>query len=147
MCKPAGSMSVENAGANAAQDPLVGTLIAGRYRIVKKLGEGGMGAVYIGEQQMGTNVRKVAVKTLHPHLSHDPKILARFEREVGVISELQHPNTIQVFDFGKTETGLLYIVMEFIQGRSVAQVLEQDGPMDPQRVVKILTQVCGSLQE
>jgi serine/threonine-protein kinase len=128
-------------------DPIVGKVFAGRYRIVRKLGEGGMGAVYVGEQQMGTNIRKVAVKTLHPHLSHDPKILARFERECGTVSELQHPNTIQVFDFGKTEDGTLFIVMEFVEGRSVADILEKDGPMPPDRVLRILTQVCGSLAE
>lgn len=137
-------MSPENP---QAPDPMVGKTIGGRYRIVRRLGEGGMGAVYVGEQQLGTNVRKVAVKTLHPHLSHDPKILARFEREVGTISELQHPNTIQVFDFGKTDEGTLFIVMEFVEGRSVADILEKDGPMEPARVERILTQVCGSLAE
>ena len=84
-------------------DPLVGQTLGGKYKIVKLLGEGGMGCVYKGEQQLGTKTRKVAIKTLHPHLSKDPKILARFEREVGTIAELEHPNTIQVYDFGKTE--------------------------------------------
>ncbi|MFO0678939.1 MAG: protein kinase [Polyangiaceae bacterium] len=128
-------------------DPMIGTNIGGRYRIVNKLGEGGMGSVYTAEQQMGTTVRKVAVKTLHPHLSHDPKILARFERECGTVAELQHPNTIQVYDFGKTEDGTLYIVMEFVEGRSVADILEKDGPMPPARVKRILSQVVGSLEE
>ncbi len=126
---------------------LLGTTIAGKYKITELLGEGGMGCVYIGEQQMGTSVRKVAVKTLHKHLSQDQKIKERFARECGTVSELHHPNTIQVFDFGTTPEGLLYIVMEFIKGRSVASVLENDGPMDLARVEKILTQVCGSLQE
>src|SRR5687767_5120572 len=130
-----------------APDKLVGTTIGGRYKILSKLGEGGMGCVYIGQQQMGTSARRVAVKTLHPHLSHDPKILARFERECGTVSELQHPNTIQVFDFGKTDDGTLYIVMEYVEGRSVADILEKDGPMEPSRVEKILAQVVGSLAE
>lgn len=128
-------------------DRLVGTTVGGRYRIVSKLGEGGMGAVYVGEQQMGTTVRKVAVKTLHPHLSHDPKILARFERECGTVAELTHPNTIQVFDFGRTDDGLLYIVMEFIEGKSIASILKDDGPFSPVRVDGVLAQVCGSLSE
>ncbi len=139
-------MSFENQQ-EQAPDKLVGTVIGGRYKILSKLGEGGMGCVYVAEQQLGSNARKVAVKTLHPHLSHDPKILARFEREVGTVSELQHPNTIQVFDFGKTAEGTLYIVMEFVEGRSVADILEKDGPMEPSRVEKILTQVVGSLAE
>jgi len=126
---------------------LVGTTIAGKYKITELLGEGGMGCVYVGEQLMGTTVRKVAVKTLHKHLSQDQKIKERFARECGTVAELHHPNTIQVFDFGTTPEGLLYIVMEFVKGQSVASVLEKEGPMDVVRVEKILTQVCGSLQE
>ena len=86
-----------------------------------------MGAVYEGEQQLGTAKRKVAVKTLHPHLSRDPKIKARFEREVGTIAELEHPNTIQVYDFGTTADGILYIVMEFLQGKSLADHAREGG--------------------
>jgi len=126
---------------------LVGQTLGGRYKIVKLLGEGGMGAVYLGEQQLGATTRKVAVKTLHQHLSHDPKILARFERECSTVAELQHPNTIQIHDFGKTDAGLLYIVMEYAEGHSVGEELEKNGPMDPARVQKILGQVVGSLEE
>jgi len=129
------------------EDPFVGKTIAGKYKIVRLLGEGGMGCVYVGEQPMGTTVRKVAVKTLHKHLSHDPQIKARFQREVGTVAALEHPNTIQVFDFGETDDGTLYIVMELVQGRSVADWLEKDGPMAPERVERILGQVCGSLEE
>ena len=136
---------MEAEGGDAAQ--LIGTTIAGKYKITALLGEGGMGCVYVGEQQMGTAVRKVAVKTLHKHLSTDQKIKERFARECGTVSQLHHPNTIQVFDFGTTPEGLLYIVMEFVKGQSVAAVIEKEGPMDPVRVEKILTQVCGSLQE
>ena len=128
-------------------DRLIGAEIGGKYKIVRVLGEGGMGCVYQGEQKLGATVRKVAIKTLHEHLSHDPKILARFEREVGTVAALQHPNTIQVFDFGKMDDGTLYIVMEFVEGQSVAAVLEREGPMDPARVAKILQQTCGSLEE
>src|SRR5882724_6427906 len=110
-------------------EALVGRIVGGKYKINRILGEGGMGCVYEGEQKLGDTIRKVAIKTLHPHLSHDPKILARFEREVGTVASLQHPNTIQVFDFGKTDEGQLYIVMEFVSGRSVADILEKDGPM------------------
>ena len=84
---------------------MIGQVLGGKYKVVRLLGEGGMGAVYEGEQQLGTTKRKVAVKTLHPHLSRDPKIKARFEREVGTIAELEHPNTIQVYDFGTTRRG------------------------------------------
>ena len=97
-------------------DAFIGTTVGGRYKIVRLLGEGGMGAVYLGEQNIGGTVRKVAIKTLHQHLSSDPKILQRFERECATVAELQHPNTIQLYDFGKTDDGILYMVMEFVQG-------------------------------
>lgn len=132
---------------NDTPDPLLGTSIAGKYKIVQLLGEGGMGCVYVGEQLMGSSVRKVAVKTLHRHLSMDPQIRARFTRECGTVAQLEHPNTIQVFDFGTTEDGLLYIVMEFIQGQSVGEILTKEGPMPPERVLRVLEQVCGSLTE
>ncbi|MBX3209167.1 MAG: serine/threonine protein kinase [Labilithrix sp.] len=129
------------------EHPLIGQTIAGKFKIVRLLGEGGMGCVYQGEQMLGTTARKVAVKTLHKHLSHDESIKARFKREVGTVAALEHPNTIQVFDFGSMDDGTLYIVMEFVQGRSVADVLEKDGAMPPDRVVNILRQVVGSLEE
>ena len=130
-----------------SEHPLVGQTIASKYKIVRLLGEGGMGCVYLGEQMLGTTTRKVAVKTLHKHLSHDASIQERFQREVGTVAALEHPNTIQVFDFGTMEDGTLYIVMEFVQGRSVADILEKDGPMPPARVENILRQVIGSLEE
>lgn len=129
------------------QDPLVGQVVAGKYRIVRLLGEGGMGCVYMAEQQLGTSTRKVALKTLHKHLSHDPHIKARFDREAGTVAALEHPNTIQVYDFGAMEDGTLYLVMEFVQGKSVADILEKEGPMPPARVENIMRQVCGSLEE
>ena len=131
---------------SADADSLVGQIIGGRYRITQLLGEGGMGRVYLGEQQMGTNVRKVAVKTLQAQFAKEPQVLARFHRECGTVSELEHPNTIQFFDFGQTPDGQLYIAMEFVQGQSVSDALKQ-GPMPPARVVAILGQVCGSLEE
>jgi serine/threonine-protein kinase len=126
---------------------MIGQVMGGKYKVIRLLGEGGMGAVYEGEQTLGTTKRKVAVKTLHPHLSRDEKIKARFEREVGTIAELEHPNTIQVYDFGANAEGILYIVMEFLQGRSLADLLEKNGAMEPERVKKIMEQVCGSLAE
>jgi serine/threonine-protein kinase len=134
-------------GAEIPPDPLLGMTLGGKYKIIRLLGEGGMGCVYHGEQPMGTTVRKVAIKTLHKHLSADPKIQARFEREVGTVAELQHPNTIQVFDFGTTDDKQLYIVMEFVEGASLARTLETGGPLTPERTRRILEQVVGSLEE
>jgi serine/threonine-protein kinase len=137
----------QSAPQSQGPDPIVGLTLGGKYRVVRLLGEGGMGAVYEGEQQLGTTKRRVAIKTLHPHLSRDPKVKARFEREVGTIAELEHPNTIQVHDFGSTPDGILYIVMEFLQGRSLADLLEKEGALSPERALHVVEQVCGSLEE
>src|SRR4051812_5019790 len=128
------------------EDTLVGQIIGGRYRVTQLLGEGGMGRVYLAEQQMGTNVRKVAVKTLQAQFAKDQQVLARFHRECGTVSELEHPNTIQFFDFGQTPDGQLYIAMEYVQGQSLSDALRQ-GAMAPERVVRILGQIAGSLEE
>jgi len=138
---------VNELAAEGVENSLVGQTIAGRYRILDLLGQGGMGCVYTAEQQMGTTVRKVAVKTLHKHLSLDPQVKARFQRECGTVAQLTHPNTIQVFDFGTTDDGTLYIVMELVQGRSLADIIEKEGAMPAERAEKILRQVCGSLGE
>ena len=139
--------TVTQASDPQAPDPMLGLTLGNKYKVVRLLGEGGMGAVYEGEQTLGTTKRKVAVKTLHPHLSRDVKIKQRFEREVGTIAELEHPNTIQVYDFGVTEDGILYIVMEFLQGKSLADYIEKEGAMMPDRVAYIMEQECGSLEE
>ncbi len=131
----------------AGPDPLLGRTLGGKFKITKLIGEGGMGAVYLGEQALGQHSRKVAIKTLHQHLSRDAKIRERFQREVGTLATLEHPNTVQVYDFGTTEDGVLYIIMEFVLGRSIADVLTKDGPMKADRVEKIVAQICGSLAE
>jgi hypothetical protein len=130
-----------------SDDPMVGQVIGGRYRITGVLGEGGMGIVYVGEQPMGTTIRKVAIKTLHPHLSKDPSVLARFHRECGTVAQLEHPNTIKFFDFGATDDGTLYIVMEFVSGRALNDVIMKEGRLAPARVIHIMRQVCGALDE
>ena len=145
-----GSSATAMAPATEAEpraDAFIGQTVGGRYKITKLLGEGGMGAVYVGEQNIGGTVRKVAIKTLHSHLSKDPKILQRFERECATVAELQHPNTIQLYDFGKTDDGILYMVMEFVQGESLAAVLEKKGALEPARAEHILLQICDALGE
>jgi tRNA A-37 threonylcarbamoyl transferase component Bud32 len=128
-------------------DPLIGKMVGGRYRVLEVIGEGGMGRVYVGEQQMGTKVRKVAIKTLLAQFAKDHNTVGRFMREAGTISELEHPNTIKVYDFGQVEgTGEIYVAMEFLQGQSLEQALLH-GPLPPDRVDNILRQVCGSLAE
>jgi eukaryotic-like serine/threonine-protein kinase len=130
-----------------AEDQMIGQVIGGRYRVTGVLGEGGMGVVYIGEQQMGSTIRKVAIKTLHPHLSKDPSVLARFHRECGTVAQLEHPNTIKFYDFGATADGTLYIAMEFVRGQPLSEVIEKAGPLAPDRVLAIMKQVAGALDE
>jgi eukaryotic-like serine/threonine-protein kinase len=142
---PLPAKSTRSADAEGVFAP--GTVIGGKYTIVNLLGEGGMGCVYTAEQQLGATRRKVAVKTLHMHLSRDEKVRARFEREVSTIASLEHPNTIQVFDFGTTEDGVLYIVMELAVGRNLGDAIAQEGAFETARSVKILQQIAGSLQE
>jgi len=127
-------------------DPLVGKILLGRYRVAHVIGEGGMGKVYLAEQKMGNAVRKVAIKTLHPELSGDPQLVARFHRESETVIELSHPNTIQFYDFGELEDNTLIIVMEYIEGEDLAHVLQR-GPIDAGRADKLLIQICGSLHE
>lgn len=129
-----------------APDPLIGAVLMDRYRILKVLGEGGMGRVYLAEQKMGAAFRKVAIKTLHPDLSRDAQLVARFHRESETVITLSHPNTIQFYDFGELPDGTLFIVMEYIEGESLGRTLER-GAMDLARVDKIVTQICGSLHE
>ncbi len=132
---------------SAAEHPWVGRVVGGRFRVTRVLGEGGMGVVYEGEQHMGSTVRKVAIKTLHSHLSKDPSVLARFHRECGTVAQLEHANTIKVYDFGAEADGTLYIAMEFVSGVSLEKVIETDGPLSPDRTVNIMRQVSGALDE
>ncbi len=125
-------------------DPLVGTLIAGKYKIIKKIGEGGMGSVYIADQEPIN--RKVAIKVLLGKLAEDEVAVKRFEQEARAISRMQHPNTVTIYDFG-TEDGRLYIVMEYLKGKTLTQVLRQDGVLAAPRACKIMRQVCSSLAD
>jgi serine/threonine-protein kinase len=126
---------------------MIGKTLAGKYRVVQLLGEGGMGSVYVGEQKLGTTTRRVAIKTLHMHLSKDEKVRERFDREAGTMASLEHPNTVSVFDFGTTDDGHLFIVMEFVQGKPIADVLTAEKMIAPDRVAKIIEQIGGSLAE
>jgi serine/threonine-protein kinase len=133
-------------GGSDASDPWIGKVIADRYRITRALGRGGMGQVFLAEQKVGAASRKVAIKALHPDLVSDPGIAARFNREAETVIRLSHPNTIVFHDFGRTDNGILYIVMEYIEGQSLARLIER-GPIEPARVEHILSQICSSLHE
>jgi tetratricopeptide (TPR) repeat protein len=122
---------------------LAGQVILGRYRIVRQLGRGGMGAVFEAIQ-LSMN-RPVAMKLIHSTLAEDPELVARFHREMQVTSAIEHNNTVRVLDFGETESGQLFLVMELLDGRSLSAVLRQEGPLPLPRVVHIGGQVLRAL--
>ncbi len=117
----------------------------GQYRLVALLGEGGMGAVYLAEHRMLK--RPCAIKLIRPEQAGDPHVLARFEREVQMTARLSHWNTIEVYDYGRTEDGTFYYVMEYLPGLSLEEILERQGPLPAERVVHLLRQTCQALRE
>jgi hypothetical protein len=116
----------------------------GRYTLGDKIGEGGMGAVYRAEHAMLR--RATAIKLLLPDRVSSAASI-RFEREVQLTSQLSHPNTIAIYDYGRTPQGVFYYAMEYIQGRSLEALVAEEGAQPPGRVVHILEQVAGSLRE
>ncbi|HWP42694.1 MAG TPA: serine/threonine-protein kinase, partial [Blastocatellia bacterium] len=128
----------------AAPDPLIGQVLAGRYRLLQKIGQGGMGAVYKG-QHVKMN-RMTAIKILTSELANDPQFVARFEREAEMASKIDHPNAVGIYDFGEAEGGLVYIAMEFIEGQPLSSIIEKEGALALDRVVKITYQAAEALQ-
>ncbi len=117
----------------------------GQYRLVRKLGVGGMGEVYLAEHQLLK--RPCALKLIRAEVGSDPIALARFEREVQSAARLSHPNTIEIYDYGHTADGTFYYVMEYLPGLSLADLVRRDGPMPPGRVIYLFRQVCAGLSE
>ncbi len=115
----------------------------GQYRLLRWVGAGGMGEVYLAEHQLLK--RPCALKRIRPDSATDPKTLERFEREVRLTATLSHPNTVEIYDYGRAEDGTYYYVMEYLQGLSLAEMVERCGPLPPARVVYLLRQVCGAL--
>ena len=123
-------------------NPLIGTVIGGKYRLEKQLGQGGMGMVFAATQ-IGLN-RKCAVKLLHEALSQDHQLVARFKREAEVAASIGHPNIIQVTDFGY-EDGKVFLVMDLLQGMPLAHAIQTGAPLSAERVRFIATQVLSAL--
>ena len=117
----------------------------GQYRLRRRLGAGGMGEVYLAEHQLLK--RPCAVKLIRTDDATDPQALARFEDEVRLTATLSHPNTVEIYDYGRAEDGTYYYVMEYLPGLSLAELVERYGPLPPARVVYLLRQVCGALRE
>jgi serine/threonine-protein kinase len=117
----------------------------GQYRLKRRIGAGGMSEVYLAEDQLLK--RPCAVKLLRPGVVTDPRALERLEREFRLTARLSHPNTVEVYDHGRTEDGTYYYVMEYLKGLSLAELVDRHGPLLPGRVVYLLRQVCGALRE
>src|ERR1700683_4632859 len=115
-----------------------GTVVDGRYRVISRLGSGGMADVFCAEdQQLG---RKVALKLLHRRFAEDPGFVERFRREAQAAAGLQHPNVVSVYDRGSHDE-TYYIVMEYLPGRTLKQVIRDEAPLDPVRAIDITIQI------
>ena len=117
----------------------------GQYQLGGKLGEGGMGEVYLAEHALLK--RPCALKLIKHEVGADPIALARFEREVQSAARLVHPNTIEIYDYGRTDDGTFYYVMEYLQGMSLAELVLRAGPLPPGRVIYLFRQACAGLAE
>jgi serine/threonine protein kinase len=125
-------------------DPLNGRTIEGKYRLDAKLGAGGMGSVYRATRLVIGD--EVAIKILHAE-QNDQRAAERFRREAQAAARLKHPNAINIYDFGVTEDGLQYLVMELVEGESLRRIIKQQGPLTPSAAAEIIRQVCAALDE
>jgi serine/threonine protein kinase/tetratricopeptide (TPR) repeat protein len=130
---------------SSANDPLVGRTIGGNYLVQELVGVGGMGRVYRSEQS--TLGRTVAIKVIHPHLLSDEQTVARFYGEARAASRLNHPNSVSIIDFGRTDDGILYLAMEFLKGKDLALVMHEEGPLPFPRICELLIGTLEALDE
>lgn len=129
--------------APAPQDPRVGTIVAGRYRLVRVLGEGGMGRVYLAEHV--AIQKQVALKVLRAEYATKRDLVSRFQQEAISASRIKHPNVLDVFDFGRLEDGSFYLAMEFLEGHDLAQEIQGRTVLDPASVVRIAIEISRAL--
>jgi serine/threonine-protein kinase len=123
---------------------LVGSVLADRYHIETKLGEGGMGTVYLAEHvKMG---RKSAIKVMAHAMASDPEAIARFNREAANAARINHQHVCGIYDFGETDDGLIYLAMEYVEGEVLSDVLQRDERLPPHRAATILRQSADALQ-
>ena len=127
------------------QDPMIGRWVLDQYVVRAKIGEGGMGAVYLAEQpSVGRNA---VIKIMHPWLSQDPKIAARFDTEARAAARLQNPHIVSIYNYGRLPDSTLFIAMEYLEGCTLAELRQAQGRIEPHRAVGIATQVCEALDE
>ncbi len=126
------------------KDPLVGTVIKGNFTLRRRLGAGGMGAVYVALQH--SVGREVAIKVIGDRISRNWASAKRFLREAQLASRLAHPHIVTIHDFGQTEDELLYIVMEHLTGETLGDVIKREGALAPERVIDMADQLCKALE-
>ncbi|MCA9715163.1 MAG: serine/threonine protein kinase, partial [Myxococcales bacterium] len=129
-------------GAFRANDPLVGKTIGGRYTILRLIGRGGVGLVYLASQVDAAEL--VVIKVLAPDWAHNREALARFEREVERLGTLHHPNIVRMLDYGH-EDGRGYMVMEYVDGVTLGQYIRQRGALELERFVPIAAQILKGI--
>ncbi|MEW6733736.1 MAG: ribosomal protein L7/L12 [Acidobacteriota bacterium] len=131
-------------GGRHSIDPLIGVTIEGKYKLEKCIGRGGMGAVYIASHTKFN--KQVAIKVLsHDFIETHPNALGRFQREAEAAALIKHPNAVTVSDFGQTSDGIIYLVMEYIDGMSLRHLLRSEGRLSPERAVNIGRQICAAI--
>ena len=126
-----------------AGDPYIGTIISERYRVLRKLGEGGMGVVYLAEHILIE--KKVALKILGEDFARKADLVARFMQEAKAASRIGHENIVDISDFGQTASGSVFFAMEHLEGSDLATAIREDGPMAFSRVLPIVQQICRAL--
>lgn len=139
-----GLMTQGGPTAPSAEDPLVGRVLSDRYRILRKLGEGGMGAVYLAEHTVIE--KKIALKVLFADLTRRPDLVQRFLQEAKSASRIGHPNVIDITDFGQSPDGSAYIAMEYLDGQDLGQLLKGAGPIPWPTAQSIMLQVTKGLR-
>lgn len=128
----------------SGSDSLVGELLASRYRILEKIGEGSMGEIYLAEHSVLE--KKVAVKVLHKSVELEPEAVSRFRREGVAAGKVKHASAIEVYDFETSEDGLAYLAMEYVDGVDLRQLIDEDDPLPFDEAEEIVLQTLGALQ-
>lgn len=129
----------------AAADPLIGRVIADKFRLRECVGMGASGSVYKADQI--ALHRTVAIKVLNQELANDDRLVRRFQDEAMAASRLNHPNTVSIIDYGQTEDGLLYLAMEFLNGRTLTQMIQRELPFRPAWIADTIAQILAGLEE
>ncbi|MES1204901.1 MAG: protein kinase [Pseudomonadota bacterium] len=143
-CGPCGASLPDLQDLAGETDPWIGRVVDRRYKVLSRVGAGGMGLVYRVEHiQLG---KIAAMKVLHAETARDGEAVRRFRNEAQAVSRLSHPNIVQTFDFGQSE-GSLYLVMEYVRGDDLATMVKRDGPMRFDRAVPLFVQICSALTE